>query len=114
MEQALSILTFIVLVLYVAFDKFILPKMDSNVIESATETVTTVVEVAQKLDIVIKMAKQFVILAKTEMKDATGEEKRNWVISKLKELCSELDFVLDNDTLKAINESAYTDMKKDE
>lgn len=114
MEQIISILTFVVLILYVAFDKFIIPKLGSEIIDSATDTVTTVVEVAQKLDIIIKMAKQFVILAKTEMKDATGEEKRNWVISKLKELCSELDFILDDDTLKAINESAYTDMKKDE
>ena len=111
-EQLISILTFIVLVAYVAFDKFILPKMNSSTVESVTETVTTTVDFAQKLGVIFEMANKFVVLAKAEMKDATGEEKRNWVIEKLKGVCNILDVVLGDDELRAINEGAYTDMIK--
>lgn len=113
-NQLIEILTFVVLVAYVAFDKFVLPKINSNTIKAATDTVTTAVDLAQKLDILFKMANQFVILAKKEMTNATGEEKRNWVIDKLKKICDGLDIVLDDDSLKAINEGAYTEMKKNE
>lgn len=113
-NQVIEILTFVVLVAYVAFDKLVLPKIDSSTIKSATDTVTTAVDLAQKLDILFKMANQFVILAKKEMTDATGEEKRDWVIEKLKKICEGLDIVLDEDSLKAINEGAYTEMKKSE
>lgn len=114
MEQLLTILTFLVVVGYVVVDKFVIPKVNTNTIESATETVTTVVDVAQKLDVVIKMAKQFVVLAKAEMKDASGEEKRNWVIKQLKKVCDSIDFAIDDDQLRAINEGAYAEMVKKE
>lgn len=114
MEQWITVLTFIVVVAYVVVDKFVIPNVGKDTIESATTTVTTVVDVAQKLEIVITMAKQFVVLAKAEMKDATGEEKRNWVIEKLKTLCNGLDFVIDEDQLRAINEGAYSEMVKKE
>ena len=114
MEQTLQILTFIALIAYILFDKFIIPKIDSSTIKSATEAVSTTIDIAQKIDIIIKMASQFVILAKKEMTDATGEEKRNWVIEKLKTICDGIDIVLDDDSLRAINEGAYAEMKSKE
>ena len=111
-EQAISILTFIVLVGYVAFDKIILPKMNSSTVQAATDTVTTAVDLAQKINIICQMANKFVVLAKAEMKDASGEEKRNWVIEKLKGICESLDVVLGDDELRAINEGAYEDKIK--
>ena len=113
-NEVMSILTFIILVGYVIVDKVVLPKVDSSTIKSATDVVTTTMSLAQKIDIVITMAKQFVILAKKEMADSTGEEKRDWVIKKLKTICDGLDLILDDDSLKAINEGAYSEMKKDE
>ena len=114
MEQTLQILTFIALIAYILFDKFIIPKIDSCKIKLATEAVSTTIDIAQKIDIIIKMASQFVVLAKKEMTDATGEEKRNWVIEKLKTICDGIDIVLDDDSLRAINEGAYAEMKSKE
>ena len=89
-------------------------EIDSSTIKSATEAVSTTIDIAQKIDIIIKMASQFVVLAKKEMTDATGEEKRNWVIEKLKTICDGIDIVLDDDSLRAINEGAYAEMKSKE
>lgn len=112
MELTFSILSFVVIVLYVVVDKYFIPHVKSDTITSVEETISAVEGIAQKFDIVIKMAQQFVVLAKTEMKDATGEEKREWVITKLKEFCDTLDIVLNDDQLRAINEGAYKAMVK--
>lgn len=113
-EQVIQILTFVVLVVYVAFDKFIVPKINPSTIKAATSTVTTVTDLSQKFDILFKMTNQYVVLAKKELSTATGEEKRDWVIKKLQNVCEGLDIVLDDDSLRAINEGAYTNMKKGE
>lgn len=115
MESAiLSTITFVCLIAYVAYEKFLFPKQSAASVASATEIVTTVEETAKKLSLVVTMAKKFVILAKKEFKDGQGEEKKNWVIMQLRSLCEKLDLVLSNEELEAINEDAYVTMKRDE
>lgn len=110
----ISIVSFICLVLYIGYEKFVLPNKGVDEIKSATEVVDTVVDTAKKLDMIFAMAKKFVILAKKEFKEGQGEEKKNWVIKQLRSFCEKLDIVLSNEELEAINEDAYNNMKKDE
>lgn len=115
MEAAIiSIISFVCLVLYIGYEKFVLPNKNAEEIKSATEIVDTVVDTAKKLEMVFSMAKKFVILAKKEFKDGQGEEKKNWVIKQLRSFCEKIDLVLSNEELEAINEDAYNDMKKEE
>lgn len=109
----ISLISFLGLVGYVVYEKFILPNHSMEEIKSATEVVDTITETAKKFSLVITMAKKFVILAKKEFKDGQGEEKKNWVILQLRSLCDKLDLVLTNEELEAINEDAYVEMKKE-
>ena len=110
----ISLLTTVGLILYITYEKIILPKMSASDVESARETVDTVMNIAQKFELIYKMADKFVILAKKKFSDGKGEEKKNWVIEQLKKIADTLDLVLTDEDYEAINESAYVDMKKDE
>ena len=113
-EMVIAIINFVVLVAYICYQKYILPNIDVKTLESATETVDTAYELYQKFGIITDMAKKFVILAKASLKDASGSEKRDWVIDQLKGICEKVDLILTDEELKAINESAYDEMCKDD
>lgn len=113
-SNVLAIITFICLVAYVAFEKFVLPNVSDKDISSATTLVETAADIASKFQLIFTMAKKFVILAKKEFADGQGDQKRDWVIKQLQGICKKLDIVLTDEELKAINEDAYVAMKKDE
>lgn len=113
-NEIFSILTFAVVLAFVAYQKFVLPKVDADTIKDATDTVETVTELSKKFEIIFSMAKKYVVLAKKQYNDNEGAKKRNWVIKQIRDLCKVLDIVLTDNQLKAINEDAYIEMKKDE
>ena len=106
----LSILTMVALVAYITYQQFILPRMSTADIQTATDIVTTL----QQFNLIFQMANKFVIQAKKVFADGQGEEKRNYVISQLKVLADKIGLVLSDEELLAINEDAYNEMKKSE
>lgn len=113
-EMIFSTINLVLLIAYVVYQKFILNKVSGDSITAVTETVDTMYDLYQKFNIITDMAKKFVILAKTTFKDSSGEEKRDWVIEQLGKTCKMVDLVLTDEELKAINESAYDEMCKED
>ena len=113
-QDICSLLILILLILYVVFEKFILPKIGGETLETAEYIVDSAEELAAKIGIVCSMAEKFVALAKVTFEgEGRGEEKQNWVVEHLSRICDSIDLILTKDELRAINEDAYNKMKKE-
>lgn len=106
----LLIITMIVLIVISVKSNSTLTAKD---VTKVAGTIDDVVETINKYEFVFKMAKKFVILAKNDYESLSGKEKREWVIDKLQDICNNLNIVIPEVELEAINEDAYNEMKKE-
>lgn len=116
--MSLEAFTYMILaILYGLSFIFIVIKNPHNIssknVEKVIETIDDVTETINKYEFVFKMAKKFVVLAKNDYESLSGKEKREWVIDKLQDICNNLNIVIPEVELEAINEDAYNEMKKE-
>ena len=91
-----------VVIIVVSFfvGRYILPKVNTS-------------EFAATFQVILNYAESFVAYAR-QFVDASGEEKMDTVVEKLKAICKEQGIKVDDETLKAIAQKAYDAMKAGE
>lgn len=99
-EIILTILQLIILVGSALTGKYIVPKLSSKNINKTVE----------QINFIITYAEKFVCWAKQFMKESSGEEKMEQVVTKLKEVATKNNIDITEDEIKAIAQKAYMEM----